>query len=234
MIGLSYLHKVPVIHRDMKAANILVTETGKVMICDLILFYTALGQGTVIGNLILYGIVPFRSTKIWMLMRDRVQVRGYVINLPSSLRLLFAESLPDQKDDYRPLALQALPIPSDTQDISSADDITHAPFPSEPIVRARTRMVNDTNEVAPLSSHGIFLAEGSLGPTKSAIAQSPKIVGESLVDNGPKDDLAFQFPVNPKQALPRQSTFRVTQNQASPMPRTTVNHPNTHRNALSL
>ncbi|KAF5391909.1 hypothetical protein D9757_001747 [Collybiopsis confluens] len=34
LIGLSYLHKVPVIHRDMKAANILVTATGKVMICD--------------------------------------------------------------------------------------------------------------------------------------------------------------------------------------------------------
>ena len=166
-------------------------------------------------------------------------VRGYVTNLPSSFRLLFAESLPNQKDDYRPLALQDLPIPSDPQAISPADEISHAPFPSEPIVRARTRMVNDTNEVSPLSSHSIFLAEGSLGP-KSAIAQSPKIVGGPLVDNGPKDDLdlaspgAFQFPVNSRQALPRQSTFRVTQSQASPMPRTTVNHPNTHQNALSL
>uniref|UniRef100_A0A0W0FZX5 non-specific serine/threonine protein kinase n=1 Tax=Moniliophthora roreri TaxID=221103 RepID=A0A0W0FZX5_MONRR len=34
LVGLSYLHKVPVIHRDMKAANILVTASGKVMICD--------------------------------------------------------------------------------------------------------------------------------------------------------------------------------------------------------
>ena len=34
LVGLSYLHKVPVIHRDIKAANILVTSTGKVMICD--------------------------------------------------------------------------------------------------------------------------------------------------------------------------------------------------------
>ncbi|KDR75445.1 hypothetical protein GALMADRAFT_98931 [Galerina marginata CBS 339.88] len=34
LVGLSYLHKVPVIHRDMKAANVLVTATGKVMICD--------------------------------------------------------------------------------------------------------------------------------------------------------------------------------------------------------
>ncbi|THV07871.1 Pkinase-domain-containing protein [Dendrothele bispora CBS 962.96] len=34
LIALSYLHKVPVIHRDMKAANVLVTATGKVMICD--------------------------------------------------------------------------------------------------------------------------------------------------------------------------------------------------------
>ncbi|KAJ2918558.1 hypothetical protein MD484_g1902, partial [Candolleomyces efflorescens] len=34
LVGLAYLHKVPVIHRDMKAANILVTATGKVMIAD--------------------------------------------------------------------------------------------------------------------------------------------------------------------------------------------------------
>ncbi|KAF9072957.1 hypothetical protein BDP27DRAFT_1319707 [Rhodocollybia butyracea] len=34
LVGLSYLHKVPVIHRDMKAANVLVAATGKVMICD--------------------------------------------------------------------------------------------------------------------------------------------------------------------------------------------------------
>ncbi|KAJ7346514.1 STE/STE20/YSK protein kinase [Mycena albidolilacea] len=34
LIALSYLHKVPVIHRDIKAANVLVTATGKVMICD--------------------------------------------------------------------------------------------------------------------------------------------------------------------------------------------------------
>jgi serine/threonine protein kinase len=34
LIGLAYLHKSSVIHRDIKAANILVTHTGKVMICD--------------------------------------------------------------------------------------------------------------------------------------------------------------------------------------------------------
>jgi serine/threonine protein kinase len=32
--GLSYLHKVPVIHRDLKSANILVTAACKVMLCD--------------------------------------------------------------------------------------------------------------------------------------------------------------------------------------------------------
>ncbi|RDB16854.1 Serine/threonine-protein kinase KIC1 [Hypsizygus marmoreus] len=34
LVALSYLHKVPVIHRDIKAANVLVTASGKVIICD--------------------------------------------------------------------------------------------------------------------------------------------------------------------------------------------------------
>ncbi|KAF8920717.1 Pkinase-domain-containing protein [Mucidula mucida] len=34
LIALCYLHKIPVIHRDIKAANVLVTAVGKVMICD--------------------------------------------------------------------------------------------------------------------------------------------------------------------------------------------------------
>jgi hypothetical protein len=95
-----------------------------------------------------------------------------------------------------------------------------------------------TGEVVSSHGSGIFLAEGNLG--SSATAQSPKTVGGSLVDNGPKDDLdlaspaAFQFPVNSKQVMPHQSTSRVTQRQASPTPHTTVNHPNTHQNALSL
>lgn len=32
--ALSYLHKSSIIHRDLKAANILITATGKVMLCD--------------------------------------------------------------------------------------------------------------------------------------------------------------------------------------------------------
>ena len=155
------------------------------------------------------------------------------------MRLLFGDSLPNQQDDCRPLPSQALTIPTDTQFISQTpvrevDDIPHSSFLSEPIVRARTH----TNEVVSSHGSGIFPAEGSL--SSSATAQSPKIVGGSLVDHGPKDDLdlasptAFQFPVNSKQTMPRQSTPRVTQRQASPTPRTTVNHPNTHQNTLSL
>ncbi|KAH9956473.1 Pkinase-domain-containing protein [Lactifluus volemus] len=34
LIGLNYLHKSNVIHRDIKAANVLVTASGKVIICD--------------------------------------------------------------------------------------------------------------------------------------------------------------------------------------------------------
>ncbi|KAH0827791.1 kinase-like domain-containing protein [Lanmaoa asiatica] len=34
LVGLAYLHRSAIIHRDIKAANILITATGKVMICD--------------------------------------------------------------------------------------------------------------------------------------------------------------------------------------------------------
>lgn len=34
LVGLVYLHKSAIIHRDIKAANVLITAAGKVMICD--------------------------------------------------------------------------------------------------------------------------------------------------------------------------------------------------------
>ena len=164
-------------------------------------------------------------------------------NLPSSLRLLFADNLPNQQNDYRPLPSQTLPIPSDTQThVREFDVISHSPFPSEPIVRTRNRLLNDTGDVPFLPSHssGILQTEDSFH-SKSAIAQSPKIIGESFVDNGPKDDdldlaspVAFQFPIHSKQTMLRQSTFPVSQNQALSTLRASVNHSNTHQNALSL
>jgi protein-serine/threonine kinase len=159
-------------------------------------------------------------------------------NLPSSLRLLFGDSLPNQQDDYRPLPSQALAIPSDTQFISQTlvrevDDNSHSSLLSGPVVRARTH----TGEVVSSNGPGVSPAEDSLD--SSATTQSLKIVDGSLVDNEPKDDLdlastaTFQFPVDSKH-MPRQSTSRITQRQASPTPRTAVNPLNTHQNALSL
>jgi serine/threonine-protein kinase 24/25/MST4 len=54
LIGLAYLHKSSIIHRDIKAANILITSTGKVMICDFgvsaLLAHTTSKRNTFIGT----------------------------------------------------------------------------------------------------------------------------------------------------------------------------------------
>lgn len=52
--GLAFLHKSGIIHRDLKAANILITATGKVMICDFgvsaLLITTSSKRNTLIGT----------------------------------------------------------------------------------------------------------------------------------------------------------------------------------------
>ena len=54
LTGLNYLHKSNVIHRDIKAANVLVTASGKVMICDFgvsaLLATTSSKRNTFIGT----------------------------------------------------------------------------------------------------------------------------------------------------------------------------------------
>lgn len=54
LVGLNYLHKSAVIHRDLKAANILITAAGKVMICDFgvsaLLATTSSKRNTLVGT----------------------------------------------------------------------------------------------------------------------------------------------------------------------------------------
>ncbi|KAI0074150.1 Pkinase-domain-containing protein [Panus rudis PR-1116 ss-1] len=54
LLGLNYLHKSAIIHRDIKAANILITAAGRVMICDFgvsaLLVTTTSKRNTLIGT----------------------------------------------------------------------------------------------------------------------------------------------------------------------------------------
>ncbi|KAJ7590951.1 Pkinase-domain-containing protein [Mycena floridula] len=54
LVALNHLHKIPVIHRDIKAANILVTAVGKVMLCDFgvsaLLATTTSKRNTLVGT----------------------------------------------------------------------------------------------------------------------------------------------------------------------------------------
>lgn len=54
LVALSYLHKVPVIHRDIKAANVLVTASCKVLLCDFgvsaLLTTTSSKRNTLVGT----------------------------------------------------------------------------------------------------------------------------------------------------------------------------------------
>ncbi|WFD23045.1 kinase that interacts with cdc31p [Malassezia equina] len=71
LVALSYIHSIGIIHRDLKAANILVTRTGQVMLCD---FGVAASfvQGSARGKR-----TTFIGTPYWMAPEVILEGRAY-------------------------------------------------------------------------------------------------------------------------------------------------------------
>jgi len=71
LVALTYIHSVGIIHRDLKAANILVTRTGQVMLCD---FGVAASfvQGSARGKR-----TTFIGTPYWMAPEVILEGRAY-------------------------------------------------------------------------------------------------------------------------------------------------------------
>ncbi|KAK0490281.1 Pkinase-domain-containing protein [Armillaria novae-zelandiae] len=146
LIGLSYLHKVPVIHRDLKAANVLVSATCKVMICDFgvsaLLATTSSKRNTMTGTLhfmapeVLHTNPAYDAKiDIWSL---GIMIYEMAKGSPPHSNLASAEAIVDTISKMKPPRLQDSEAGKDMRDFmamclrelpserSSADELSKA------------------------------------------------------------------------------------------------------------